>query len=684
MKIHAPRILLLAIGSCALVLSGCDKTTAGGSDEIDTRIAVNPSGIPVSGARIVVVPSGDSSGLAAAISATAANGTFPDFQVPDGYYSVLVQDSGDSLGKYMDSLRIVSHKVPSGRDTLRAMGRIRGVVRLGTGDSPSTVVVGLVGTGIVANVQADGTFSIELVPGGLYTLGASTSLQGYGPLYQRLQLRTGQDTLLADTLVLPFTALPAPSGLLVGEDTATGNVRVSWPRVVFPDLLGYVLERVEGGVVTDSLYTSDTSWTDSLCTYWNSQPLLGPWPSRNLAYRVRSRSVSGAPDSRSIAQTFVAQPPNWTKRVDSVKVTLVTDTATGVTTLTWNSPGNPDLVGWAVTRTVGGLVDCQTTPSGSNWSDSGCPLATRMVIDSSTSSTPFTLDRSTTLSFELSSIRRTGASEVVASISRRDSVVPLVDWRDSIPDGSKTGRLTFWNPPMDTCDDTAGTLCAGFGDSLWSVRKLDTATWRFKSRIGPNNWISRDIPSPSGVCSGSYDLSLFALHVDSGAPIFDCSWSGELWRWDGVGLRQIAYFPKVPNEWINGDWTMKDGGFYVVLGSASPGIAEIYRRAPSQTGFIQVAKISLTNPAMNTISVYGAFSTGEIVMVRSSVASGGSSTSDLSIRTADGRISVVPYPPGVVPSSGMVNPDIEIRGDEIWLVGMNGHLWKGTLHLPPS
>jgi hypothetical protein len=349
----------LALGACGLLatLGGCDKaTTAGGSDEIDTRLAVDRAGHPVAGARISLLKAGDSTGKVVAVNATADDGSYPEFRVPDGFYSVLVRDDADSLGKFVDSLQIESHKVPNGRDTLLSLGSVRGVVRVAQGHSPATVTVGLLGTDIVANVKSDGTFKIELVPGSLYTLAAIPSLEGYGPLYKRIQLKDGQDLTLPDTLVMPVTGLPVPGGMSVSEDSMTGNVRLVWNRVDHPDLLGYVLDRVEGGVVTSSRYLTDTTWTDSLSGYWEGQPILGPWPSREVAYRVRSRSLSGLPDSRNAASTFTVKPPTWTSSMTVPEPNLSQDSTSGNVQLSWPVVGHPRLRGYVVERIVGGVV----------------------------------------------------------------------------------------------------------------------------------------------------------------------------------------------------------------------------------------------------------------------------------------------------------------------------------------
>ena len=521
MNPRLPKSFLLPLAAGLVqILSGClgsnpsdPDTSAGGSDEIDTRIAVDRSGKPVSAARIALVRTDDSTGKALAVNATGTDGSFPKFVVPDGFYSVVLRDPGDSLGKYVDSVQVKNQMVPAGRDTLLALGSVSGVVRVSAGHSPVTVSMGLVGTDILATVKTDGTFRIELVPGGIYTLGAFPMLDGYGPLYLRLQLKDGQNLTLPDTLVMPFTGLPAPGALRVLQDTGTGNVRLSWNRVDHPDLLGYVVDRVEGGAVTASRYLTDTTWTDSLGASWEAMPLLGPWPAREVAYRVRSRSLSGSPDSKSAAQALTAKPPEWTKRVDSVKVTITTDSVTGVTTLRWNTPQHPDLVGWRALRIVSGMPRCQEDVSEGVWKDDSCGDPRLAVVSTAMDSgkaVRLVRPQNPMVEYAVQGVRRSGTTQEVATASwKAQSTLELVRWRDSTAIPASVAFRSFggwllwteegknskvsrdgsnWEEVPDQANGTRW-IVDGQGDSLWMARYMGNSYVEVASRKEAGSWL---------------------------------------------------------------------------------------------------------------------------------------------------------------------------------------------------
>lgn len=506
------RSWLSSLAACAALL-GCQQRViepdreAGGSDEIDTRVAMDAKGRPLVGARVSLVKVGDSTGRLAALSSTGSQGQYPSFNVPDGQYSVTLRDARDSLGKFLDTLQIAGGKAKAGRDTLLALGKIRGVVRLVGGETPASVIMSLYGTDIAANVRKDGSFEIDLVPGGLFTLMGSTSLDGYGTLLRRLQLRDGQDLVIPDTLSLPVTGLLAPANLWAESDTATGDVRVRWNQVDHPNRMGYVLEKLENGVVTRSQFLTDTVWTDSLKGYWEGLPLLGPWPSREAVFRVRTRALNGAGDTRSVAQSFVAKAPEWTHRIDSLRVVMTTDTVAEISRFRWKPFQHPDVESWRMVRLADGVEDCSGIPMDGAWSDSACKSATLLVIDSTQPGSPKSRvfqQKSPLLTYQLAAHRKRGITEVHFSGTKQTKITPWIEWEKVDNPGQngwileynrakKVGSTQWEGLPGCTTDQSTCQInrrVFGFGDSLWVIDFVDTLHLKISSLQGAGIWNS--------------------------------------------------------------------------------------------------------------------------------------------------------------------------------------------------
>jgi len=368
----------------ALLVAACDQRSAGGSDDIDTsvdRLVVDQSGHPVASASAVLVASGDSTGRPRALSGTDREGRLPTFVVPDGYYGLLLRDPGDSLGRFVDSVPVRSGRLPSGIDTLLTLGTIRGTVRLQSGHSPATVSVSLLGTDIRANTSSNGQFVVRLVPGGLYTLVATTSLNGYEPSYLRLRLHAGESLVLSDTLVLPFTGFPAPTGLSASEDSLTGNVALRWDPVSHPDLYGYDVEVLEAGEVVGRAFTTFPRYVDSLARDWEASPLYGPWPVRQRLYRVASRAVGGEGSSTKTSTSWSATPPSWTRTLLRPFLERIGG-GSARPVFAWRSVRTPSLMTYRIDRFADGVLDCRRETRDTVWSDSSCPDDTWKVVDS--------------------------------------------------------------------------------------------------------------------------------------------------------------------------------------------------------------------------------------------------------------------------------------------------------------
>lgn len=708
---------LLALGMAA---SSCnDMMTAGGSDEIDTsvgRVAVDRTGRPVAFARVALVRSGDSTGRALAVSAADGAGSLPDFRVPDGYYGMVLRDPGDTLGRFVDSLEIKSGALPTGRDTLLALGSVQGWVRVAAGHSPATVTLGLIGTDILANVRDDGSFRIELVPGGVYTLGAFPLLEGYGPLYRRIQLRDGQDLILSDTLVMPFTGLAAPGGLRAVQDTATGDVRVSWNHVESPDLYGYFLEALEGGVVVRSLFLLDTAWTDSLGGDWVERPFYGPWADRDVVYRVSSRSKSGVADATSPGVEFLAHPPTWTTRMDSIRLRVDTLPG-GRARISWPRMPHPALTGWTIRRRVGSTVDCEAEFDAEDtaWVDSSCPERGWTKIDSGWTSHSGSkgLYQVDTTRWELSAQRATEGRptawrlEAVAEAELAPPAGPVFEgtaagsWiRTSGTSAPQIDRLRgvgawlvhvvgfprAWDDEVVSISRDGAAwedvgkhgVLVGRGDSLWIVHpRSDSMGVVWERRVGAGAWVADSITTPFTVAYVNW-----AVRDEEG---FVFGLQHELLRSVTADYRSVRVgVGSTPWQVLDSSMDQAPaqnvcamiqasprGGYDILVDSYYPSGSGSYHagRIPAMPLYNEgVAAVAMGPSAI--VGIWGRFPSSLFWTTPSSDNGGTDVDARLALADSTGRALVVDLPAG----AGMP----AVRGDELW-VPVGNTLWKGTI-----
>ena len=282
----------------AALLAGCDDPAgpvAGTNDETHTTITARvflPDGTtPAVGAVVSLVPR--DSVRASATGLVDAQG-FPVVpRVRDGLYAMTA--SSGPLASWTDSVEVVAGRLRLDRDdTLQKAGSIAGVVLLQPQHDARTITVNVLGTDIWANVGLDGRFQLPELGAGLLRLRFQTSITEYTPLFQTVRLMVSQDTLLPDTLRLPYTGIPVILGLKATNDSATGDLLVSWHSADHPRLVDYVVYRDSATAIAYSTNpyaaTADSVFRDTAAKS-SSRPQA--WKYR-VAARVAGDPVPGA------------------------------------------------------------------------------------------------------------------------------------------------------------------------------------------------------------------------------------------------------------------------------------------------------------------------------------------------------------------------------------------------------
>jgi hypothetical protein len=303
------------------VLAGCggsDKL-AGTNDETHTELAARiykPGGQTfATGAAVKVVP-GDST-EAVAVGTVDSSGLPQTSQVPDGLYTVSV--TLDSLVSTIDSVVATGGKLLLAQnDTLEASGTLSGVVAMQPQDDPATVTVQVLGTENYSNVAENGTFTLTDLPTEHVRLRLVTTLPDYTPTFDTAHSVTGMATRIPDTIHMIYTGIPVVTGLAVVNDSATGQLVLSWHPVGYSALLDYLIFRDTAGAISYSTVpfaaTTNTTWRD---TASDSMAAIQAW-----RYRVVVRNRSGNAGAWTESVTGISVPPAL-RRVDSAVWALV-------------------------------------------------------------------------------------------------------------------------------------------------------------------------------------------------------------------------------------------------------------------------------------------------------------------------------------------------------------------------
>jgi len=354
----------------AFVLAGCggNDKVAGTNDETHTEVAARiytPGGQTfATGAAVKVVP-GDST-QAVAVGTVDSTGLPQTSQVPDGIYTVSV--TLDSLVSTIDSVVATGGKLQlAENDTLEASGTLSGVVALQPQDDPATVTVQVLGTENYSNVAENGRFTLTDLPTEKVRLRLVTTLPNYTPTFDTTHATTAAATRIPDTIHMIYTGIPVVTGLAVVNDSATGQLVLSWHPVAYSALLDYLVFRDTAGAIGYSSIpfaaTTDSTWRD---TASDSTASTQAW-----RYRVVVRNRSGIAGTWTESVTGVSIPPAL-RRVDSATWTLVGRGGSTLGTLGSGKMATASLGTGGPSRTF----SIESSPDGLLWDSAGTSVPT--------------------------------------------------------------------------------------------------------------------------------------------------------------------------------------------------------------------------------------------------------------------------------------------------------------------
>lgn len=376
--LSASAILLAAvwISSCDMVAGTSDEThteVAGTSDDTHTeaRILMPDGTTPAVGARVVIVPvEGTVVADSGAIDAKGLPVLDAASRPADGVYAMTARLG--TLASWTDSVKVVAGRISlASSDTLAEAGSIAGVVLPQPQHDARSIVVNVLGTDVWANVSQDGRFVLPMLGSGVLRLKFATTLADYVPLFQTVRLGVGQEYAFPDTLRLPYTGIPVVQGLKAANDSATGDILLSWSAATHAHLVDYVVYRDSAG----SVEYSATPIAATTATTWRDTTAKSPLRVRSWRYRVAVR-VSGT-----------STPGAWNEVVEAASVPPLLANLKSISWTTLGAPGGSlagFLGGGFATAAVEVGADSVrlpvwTSPDGASWTALGRSFALRRM-----------------------------------------------------------------------------------------------------------------------------------------------------------------------------------------------------------------------------------------------------------------------------------------------------------------
>jgi hypothetical protein len=278
-----------------LLFSCTNKSVTGTTDEtvVTSAHVYNPDRSPAVNATVKVFAVSDTSRIPVYETATDNTGKY-HLAIGNGVYNVLV--GKDSLGAFQDSVIVQTTYSTLSNDTLGRPGVLCGVIVMQPMHNPATATVQILGTDKYSNVLENGSFVIEGIPAGEYSLRSVTTLPEYTPTFTNITMAPTVKDTLHDTIDLIYTGIPVVLNLKASYDTLAGIVTLRWDTLSYFNLRDFLIYRDQGQILTPSTTPVGTSPT---CTFADTIGNSFSGSSALFTYRVAVRSKDF-----SIGQTY--------------------------------------------------------------------------------------------------------------------------------------------------------------------------------------------------------------------------------------------------------------------------------------------------------------------------------------------------------------------------------------------
>jgi len=227
------------------VLVGCDADkTTGTVDETNhaaSAVVYSSEGKPVPQALVQVFRREDTTRQATATVLTGDDGSYVLPTLENGLYRVIAR-KGTQVG-VQDSVYAVSGKSTAKSDTIKDAPVASGVVKMVGDDNPASVLVQVLGTDVLVNVDSDGRFALSALGAGTYTLRLSTALEGYTVTAKQIRIARGQVTQL-DTIAMNYSNVLPVASFRAVADSLSGEVVLRWDAPTQKGVRDVLISRV--------------------------------------------------------------------------------------------------------------------------------------------------------------------------------------------------------------------------------------------------------------------------------------------------------------------------------------------------------------------------------------------------------------------------------------------------------
>lgn len=353
--VYSSMLIIIFLG-----IISCDKNISGSATETGnvTGTIVSTKSKPVVGAKVVLfkkkttISSPDDSTMPVEEVYSDSKGMF-DLDVDDGSYTIVA--SSESKYAFVDNIIPGTDDATDMTVTLRNPGEIKGEITnslelRGT----ESVIVHLIGTDVYLNVDNNGTFYLENIPPGTYTLVSYSSYQPeFIPDYREVAVYSDSCTDLGE-YALRYSGIPIPKNIAVVYDTALQTVTVSWSAIdEYKDFQEYAILRGVAGQSSHDLeqvgYTTDTFFVDSI-SFSSEDPAM-------YEYSVRVTNKLGEEGLYYGIYSVVVTPYlTVLPKVDTLEIDF--DTLDGTVHLEWDSVETmDDFGGYLIVRTLETMTD---------------------------------------------------------------------------------------------------------------------------------------------------------------------------------------------------------------------------------------------------------------------------------------------------------------------------------------